>query len=87
LNVTQAELAARVSISVKHVNQIMQGNAPITPETAMILERITGTPAGFWKSSRSRLSRESSWDHSKDTESRGPPNHPRRPERDGQHLR
>jgi HTH-type transcriptional regulator/antitoxin HigA len=26
----------------------MQGNAPITPETAMILERITGTPASFW---------------------------------------
>lgn len=48
MNVTQAELAARASISVKHVNQIMQGNAPITPETAMILDRITGTPVGFW---------------------------------------
>jgi HTH-type transcriptional regulator / antitoxin HigA len=48
LNVTQAELAARASISSKHINQIMQGNAPITPETALILERITGTPASFW---------------------------------------
>ena len=48
MNVTHAELAARASISVKHVNQIMQGNAPITPETAMILDRITGTPVGFW---------------------------------------
>jgi HTH-type transcriptional regulator/antitoxin HigA len=48
LNVTQAELSARASISSKHINQIMQGNAPITPETAMILERITGTPASFW---------------------------------------
>jgi HTH-type transcriptional regulator / antitoxin HigA len=48
LNVTQAELAARASISTKHVNQIMKGHAPITPETAVILERITGTPASFW---------------------------------------
>lgn len=48
LNVTQAELAARASISSKHINQIMQGNAPITPETALILERVTGTPASFW---------------------------------------
>lgn len=48
LNVTQTELAARASISNKHINQIMQGHAPITPETAIILERITGTPASFW---------------------------------------
>jgi HTH-type transcriptional regulator/antitoxin HigA len=48
LNVSQAELAARAGLSTKHVNQIMQGLAPITLETAIVLERITGMPASFW---------------------------------------
>lgn len=48
LGLSQAELAARANLSTKHVNQIMQGLAPITLETAIILERITGIPASFW---------------------------------------
>jgi HTH-type transcriptional regulator/antitoxin HigA len=48
LDLSQAELAARANLSAKHVNQIMQGIAPITLETAIILERITGMPASFW---------------------------------------
>src|SRR5258706_1703166 len=48
INVTQAELAARAGMSTKHVNQIVQGIAPITHETAIILERVTGTPASVW---------------------------------------
>ncbi|MGO8870637.1 MAG: ImmA/IrrE family metallo-endopeptidase [Acidimicrobiales bacterium] len=48
LNLSQAELATRAGLSTKHVNQIMQGQAPITLETAIILERITGMPAAFW---------------------------------------
>jgi len=48
LSVTQAELAARAGLSTKHVNQIMQGLAPITPETAVALERVTSVPASFW---------------------------------------
>src|SRR5438477_9018848 len=48
LNISQAELAARAGLSTKHVNQIMQGLAPITPETAIALERITGLEARFW---------------------------------------
>src|SRR5258708_22230163 len=48
LNLSQAELAARAGLSTKHVNQIMQGLAPITLETAIVLERITGMPASFW---------------------------------------
>lgn len=48
LNVSQTELAARAGLSTKHVNQIMQGLAPITLETAIVLERITGMPASFW---------------------------------------
>lgn len=48
LNVSQAELAARAGLSTKHVNQMIQGLAPITLETAIVLERITGMPASFW---------------------------------------
>jgi HTH-type transcriptional regulator / antitoxin HigA len=48
LNLTQAELAARAGLSTKHVNQIMQGIAPITLETAIALDRITGIPASIW---------------------------------------
>lgn len=48
MNLTQAELAARAGLSAKHVNQIMQGIAPITLETAVSLERITGVPAKVW---------------------------------------
>lgn len=48
MNLTQAELAARAGLSTKHVNQIMQGIAPITLETAIVLDRITGIPASTW---------------------------------------
>jgi HTH-type transcriptional regulator/antitoxin HigA len=47
-SVSQAELAARAGLSTKHVNQILQGVAPITLETAIVLERVTGMPASFW---------------------------------------
>lgn len=48
MNLSQAELAARAGLSTKHVNQIMQGVAPITLETAIALDRITGIPARVW---------------------------------------
>ncbi len=48
MNLSQAELATRAGLSTKHVNQIMQGLAPITLETAVILDRITGIPARVW---------------------------------------
>lgn len=48
ISVSQTELAARAGLSAKHVNQIMQGVAPITAETALVLERVTGTPAAVW---------------------------------------
>jgi HTH-type transcriptional regulator/antitoxin HigA len=48
LHLSQADLASRSGISTKHINQIIQGQSPITYETALILERVTGMPAGFW---------------------------------------
>ena len=47
-NMTQTELAARTGLSAKHVNQIAKGAAPITTETALGLERVTGVPAQLW---------------------------------------
>jgi HTH-type transcriptional regulator / antitoxin HigA len=48
IGMTQADLAARAGLSVKHINQIVQGIAPITPETALAFEKVTGVPARVW---------------------------------------
>ena len=45
---SQAELAERTGRPKKTINEIIQGKAAITPETAMQLERVLGTPASFW---------------------------------------
>ncbi len=48
LGMSQADLARRTELSTKHVNQILKGHAPITAETAVVLERVTGVPAVVW---------------------------------------
>jgi HTH-type transcriptional regulator/antitoxin HigA len=48
LGMTQSDLAMRSALSLKHVNQIIQGIAPITHETALTLEKVTGVRALFW---------------------------------------
>ena len=45
---SQAELAERTGRPRKTINEIIQGKAAITPETALQLERVLGTPARFW---------------------------------------
>jgi HTH-type transcriptional regulator / antitoxin HigA len=45
---TQAELSRRAGLSAKHINQIVQGVAPISPDAALALERVLGVPARFW---------------------------------------
>ena len=54
LQMTQADLAQRSGISTKHINQIVQGVAAVTPETALALERVTGAPAAFWTNLEAR---------------------------------
>lgn len=44
----QSELAKRMGRSPKLINEIIKGKAPITPETAIQLERVLGVPARFW---------------------------------------
>lgn len=48
IGMSQAEFARRADLSTKHVNQIIQGEAPITPDTAVALERVTRIRAAAW---------------------------------------
>lgn len=45
---TQRELAERVGLSPKHVNQLIHGLVRLTPDVAESLERVVGTPARLW---------------------------------------
>ena len=45
---TQAELSDRTGRPKKTINEIIKGKSPITPATALQLERVLGTPASFW---------------------------------------
>src|SRR5690554_4494435 len=49
-NMSQVELARRLGLSTKTVNEIIKGKAPLTPETALSLESVFGTSACFWMS-------------------------------------
>lgn len=48
LRLTQVELAQRTGLSEKHISQIINGEDPITSDTAVKLEHTLGTPAEFW---------------------------------------
>lgn len=48
VNMTQVELASRVGLSAKALNQIIRGHAPLTQETALRLEVVTDVPAATW---------------------------------------
>ncbi|HET6383853.1 MAG TPA: helix-turn-helix domain-containing protein [Armatimonadota bacterium] len=45
---TQTELAERLGLAHKTVNQIIRGKAPLTYATALGLETVLGIPASFW---------------------------------------
>ena len=45
---TQAELAQRLGFSPKHVNRLLAGQEPVTPDTALKLEAVFGLPARVW---------------------------------------
>ncbi len=47
---SQVELATRIGMSGKALNQILHGIAPVTPVTALRLESATGIPAKTWNS-------------------------------------
>jgi HTH-type transcriptional regulator/antitoxin HigA len=55
LGLSQAELAERTGRPKKTINEIVQGKAGITPETAMQFELVLGVPATFWLARESKF--------------------------------
>lgn len=47
-SMTQVELADRLGRPLKTINEIINGKASITPDTAIQLERVFSLPAHFW---------------------------------------
>ena len=45
---TQRDLARRTGLSPKHINRLLQGLVPLSPDVAQRLEHVTGTPARIW---------------------------------------
>lgn len=45
---TQVELARRLGVTPKHLNQLIGASVSLSNELAIALERVTGTPAKFW---------------------------------------
>ncbi len=48
LNLSQVQLSQRTGLSEKHISQIINGEDPITSDTAIKLELALGIPATFW---------------------------------------
>jgi len=46
--IAQSDLARRTGRPVQAINEIIKGKKEITPETALALERVLGTPAYVW---------------------------------------
>jgi HTH-type transcriptional regulator/antitoxin HigA len=46
--IKQAELATRMDVTPKFINELVAGKASITPTTALALERALDVPADFW---------------------------------------
>ena len=51
---SQADLAARMDYTPKHINLLIKGKAGITEEAALKLERVLGSTAGFWLNREAR---------------------------------
>lgn len=47
-DMTQTELARRLGVTLKHVNQVVKGGASISAEFALGLEKVLGASADFW---------------------------------------
>ena len=50
----QAELAVRMGVTPKFVNEVVSGKASITPTTALALEKALDVPADFWLAREAR---------------------------------
>ena len=55
LGIDQRELAERTGLTTKTLNLIIKGKAPLTQQTAMLLERVTNVPARIWNNLESEF--------------------------------
>ncbi|MBQ9067768.1 MAG: HigA family addiction module antidote protein [Eggerthellaceae bacterium] len=46
--VTQAQLAERVGVSRKHINEVLNAKSSVSSDVALRLDRVTGIPANAW---------------------------------------
>jgi addiction module HigA family antidote len=53
-NLSQADLALRTGLSEKTISQIINGKEPVSHKTALLLEKVLGTPAHFWNNLESK---------------------------------
>ncbi len=49
MGMTQAQLALRMGVTEKHINEVIKGKASLTEDTALKLERVLGINASFWR--------------------------------------
>lgn len=57
-NMTQKELAARIDVSPKHINQIISGLVGISSDVAFKLEKVFSLSAKFWMNLQSKYDSE-----------------------------
>ena len=66
-DLSQSDLARRMGRPIKTINEIVNGKAAITPDTAIQLELALGVTAGFWNNAeityRAHLARERAEEH------------------------
>ena len=48
LGMTQVDFSARMGLSKKHTNELIKGKVSLTPDVALKLETVLGSPATFW---------------------------------------
>ncbi|MDZ7759077.1 MAG: HigA family addiction module antitoxin [Desulfovermiculus sp.] len=49
IGMSQADLALRMGVTEKHINEVIKGRATITEGTALKLEKVLGIDASFWR--------------------------------------
>jgi addiction module HigA family antidote len=48
LGISPTAFAARIGVPSARLNEIVRGKRPVTPDTALRLERVLGMSAEFW---------------------------------------
>lgn len=58
MGISQCKLAKDISVSIRRINEIVQGKRSITPDTALRLSRFFGLSERFWINLQTRYNLE-----------------------------